>query len=159
MTYQENVLAAKIKATNRANAHANNIEILLRQAFSAFVGKKVNKSDGSLTVAAKKALPDIEGDKLQVWFSFSAGQRLVWRVKTSEPVAGYEFVVYAEANAYIGKLDAYGVLTEVSSEPSRQRADYDLSTVLGLQAAARSAKQAYEDARSACYPFPEDDRY
>lgn len=150
-------LKAKIAAVNKANKLANKMYPILAKVFEPLVGQKVLKSDGrTLLSKVEKLLPELpDASNLHVYMHTSA-YHLAWIVKGSEQIEGKYGCVYHEVVVYIGLLQgSTAVLQEMCKPMSLLRTDYALEEVEANRLLARQAKEAYEQARNACFPFGE----
>ena len=147
-----NELNAKIIATNKANAYANELYEKLVTVFKPLVGQQIMKKDGTLLAKYEKLLPTfVNTGPISVYRS-SSHYSLSWTVKTCVVTDGIG--VYAEATVYVGDLSEGSVLTSIC-KPNNYRSDYTLAEVEKNRKAAREAKEVYNNAKSACFPFGE----
>lgn len=144
-------LQARITATNRANAKANELWHTLATAFQPLVGKKILKQDGNLLAKYENLLPGFPYNASLHVYRYGSPYTLAWTVKACEVVGGIAH--YVDVTVYVGDL-SNGVLTKLTPKHER-RENYTLEEVLAAQARAQAAREAYEEAKSACFPFGE----
>lgn len=152
-------LPAAIDATNEANRRAMDLQIRLLAFFTPWVGKKVEKADGTLLQKVQTGLKEYIGElpctpSVHVYRSSSA-YSMDWTVKVSksygEGMGGG--TTYATATVHVGELQG-DTLVKLGS-PITLRTDYTLENVRAARKKAADLKKAYEDARSECHPFGE----
>jgi len=149
MTHDD--LVAKVAAVNSAHKFANKLWYELTEFFRSYVGQKVLKQDGSLL--AKIKLPELPNTVPVSVYKHTSDYSLAWTVKTCQQ-SGKHHCVYYETTVYIGDLSK-GVLTKLSEsyqDPPAYRWNYTIEEVLANQQAAKDAKEAYDEARSKCFP-------
>lgn len=150
--YDNEKLAAKIKAVNLANATANRIKPHLTEIFKEFVGRRITKKDHSLLANVKEHLPASINDP-NIWIDMPTAEHfLCWAVRAS---VGYSdiYVSYHELNVYIGSIENH-VLVSLSDQ-TPFRTDYTLEEIIAKRQALADAKKALSQAQSALYPFDE----
>lgn len=153
-------LEAKVKAVNRAHAHAVKLYDALVAVFTPLVGCKILKADNTLLQSVQKGMPDLGGDarSLRVYRNQS-NYSLAWTVNASENFVGGNGCLYYEISVYVGDLDGQ-VLTKIM-DPANQgfrRTDYTAAEVAGKRDVFEKAKKVMEDAKSDLWPFGENDR-
>lgn len=162
-------LEAQVAARNLANAEANRLAPIVREACRPFIGKKIRKADGSRTKAFSEAinaaLPEWKADGYAtpaIWVSTARGLRVYLEVKTcvSTNSTGPGIAHYAEASLAIGTIEN-GILVSIvgtteTGEPLRT--NYTAEGVKAARAAVDEAEQALRDAQSALAPFNRYDR-
>ena len=147
-------LAAKVKATNKANQTAIELYPKLVAVFRPLIGQKIVKIDGSLLTKIADLLPPLPNDHdLRVYRNRSE-YTLSWIVNASEQVNDHS-CTYAEIGLYIGDLNG-NVLTKIYDEP-QLRANYTVTEVEAQRAAYWSAQKVADAAKSALHPFGEYD--
>jgi len=156
MNELQNRLAAKVKAVNRANEEAIKWHKLLVAIFAPLVGNQLFKATGGLLEKYRKLLP-VFPNTPSLYFSMGiSNYRLSWVVKTCEMIEGTCGCLYHETTIDIGKLDN-GVLTEMY-DTFTARTDYTAEEITAKREAIRAAEKVLSNARSALYPFDENDR-
>lgn len=148
------VLAARVRAVNRAHAYAAKLYPQLAEPFRPLVGQKIMKAGGTLMAKYAAMLPKLPyGQGLQVT-PHHTDYSLSWTVKTWESVDGGGY--YYDIGVYIGNL-RNGVLTELC-KPFEGRTDYDPLEVHAARERYKEAKRLADEAHSALWPFGEYDR-
>ena len=151
---RELTLAAKVKATNKANAYAMEIHPQLCAVFAPFVGQKIEKVDGSLLAKIAKLMPKfIDGVPLHV-YRYNSNYSLMYVVKTCEMIPPHGCTYY-EASCYVGEMRD-GVLIKLCDAP-KLRTDYTVEEVKANRAAYKAAQQLADDAKGKLHPFGEYD--
>ncbi len=153
-------LEAKVKAVNRAHAHAVKLYDALVPVFTPLVGCKILKADNTLLQSVQKVIPVVEGgnSSLRVYRNQS-NYSLAWTVNASENIVGQQSCLYYEISVYVGNLDGQ-VLKDIM-DPANQgfrRTDYTAGEIEGKRNVYEEAKKVMEDAKSALWPFGENDR-
>lgn len=149
-------LNARIVATNRVHAYALNIYPALSEYFTPFVGCKILKADGYLLAKVTKDMPTLENNhRIQCFIYSDAKYSLKWLVRSSES-DGDGIAHYGEIVLYIADMQD-GVLTKICPKPD-YRCDYTVEEFEAKRAAYKIAKEAADKARSALFPFGENDR-
>jgi hypothetical protein len=153
-------LTARVKARNLVNKMANELSRKYAEALLPFVGKKIDKADGSLMESVKKAMPaDPEIERTAPDYATVSTFRnkmrhdLVFYVKVSINVEGGQTCVYDEQSMYVGKMDGQ-VLTRITEQEDRPT-DYSVEKVLELREVYKQAKAVADTAFSALHPFGE----
>lgn len=147
-------LSAKVEAVNLANKTANEIYPILRKVFEPFMGQNITKNDGTLLARIVKLIPELPDSRaVTVYGKHSKHSYSVsFTVKTCVSY-GEHSCTYYEIGVYICDV-TNGVVTRFYDVDER-KTDYTVEDILAKREAARAAKKAYEDARSACFPFDE----
>ncbi len=158
-----NALSARVANANAANARANQLYPQLVEVFSPYVGAKILKIDGSLLQKIQKQISELgmddPGRNINVYHDRQRyGLSFVVKIHNDyESGSGdYQLACYHESSVYVGNLDG-GVLTEIR-EHTPYRTDYTVADILAKREAFRKAQTAADNARSALYPFGENDR-
>jgi len=157
------LLAAKVKATNAANAYAMELWDKLSGVFAPFVGKKIEKADGCLLAKIGKLLPMLPNSVSLGVYRYRSAYSLMYVVKTCEsipPQIGNLHedygCTYYEASCYVGEMRD-GVLLKLCDRPTL-RADYTAKEVTANRAAYAAAKKIADEAQGKLHPFGEYDR-
>jgi hypothetical protein len=159
MSNKAEVLAARVRIVNRAHTVANELAAVLKQRFAPLVGKKVEKAGGQILEKYKNLLPEMPNDHNLMVYKHASNYSLAWTVKASEtvPVQGHGHAYYYEVTFYVGDMQG-DVLTGITKHETAFRTDWTVEEVLGNREAFKVAQKAFEEARSALYPFGEYDR-
>lgn len=136
MNFQTARLAAKVKATNRANANANALYAAFAAAAKPFIGQKIFKADGELTTKFKAALPALPFYFYQSRSNYS----LSYVTKESESIEGQSSCIYAESYAYIASV-RLSALVQLHDAPNL-RTDFTVEEIA-------KARKDVEDAETA----------
>lgn len=149
-------LEAKVIAQNRVNQARNDQFKAITAALLPFVGKRIQKVDGSLRQEVRNALPAVPAS-IDRHIPHANGS-LCFAFKTSEHYREFT-VTYAENYAYVATLDN-GLLVSVkpASEFEAFRTDYTAQEVIGLRKVYEAANEAARKAESALSPFGTYDR-
>jgi len=150
MKNHPSALAAKVAATNAANAEVNRLAPLYRAIFAEYIGQKVTKADGSLLAKIQARLPS---SPLQV-YSPHVG---CFVVKTHEQSNGIAY--YVEPYFYAFTVNRQTGLCEAlqwAFEP--YRADYTPEAIQALRQKTAAAEKAFDDAKSELGTFGMYDR-
>jgi hypothetical protein len=154
MNDRELTLAAKVKATNKANAYAMEIYDKLAAVFAPLVGQKIEKADGSLLAKVQKLLPEfISGVPMHV-YRYNSNYSLMYVVKTCESIPPHTCTYY-EASCYVGEMRD-GVLTKLCNRP-QLRTDYTVDEIKAARKAYAEAQKLADDAKGKLHPFGEYD--
>jgi hypothetical protein len=141
-----------VEATNRANAEANKIWVILRSHFAQFVGKKIYKKSGDLMANVVVHMPLMpNGHSLQICRDRS-DHALNFVVKVAADLPDNSCVYYS-ARICIGEISG-GVLTDLHNIVDR-RTDYTFEEIMQKREDIVAAKKVYDAAKSALYPFEE----
>lgn len=141
----QNRLAAKVAAQNKANAEANRLVPLFVALFTEAVGQKVFKTDGSLAKKWADRLPASN----QTLYKRQSNYSLGFCVKADAEVDGRTH--YAEQGIHVGEVSD-GVLTKLNpSDPVP--VDYDAQVIAELRVTAERLKEQARHAENACHPF------
>lgn len=159
MSNKAEVLAARVRIVNRAHQLANEYARVLKERFAPLVGKKVEKQGGQILEKYKNLLPEFPRDHNTMVYKHASNYSLAWTVKTSEtvPMVGVGHAYYYEVTFYVGDL-AGDVLKNIAVHETNFRTDYTVAEVEANREAFKVAQKAFEEARSALYPFGEYDR-
>jgi len=152
-------LKAKIASENRVNALVNDYAPAIFNNAKDLVGKPVFKADGSLRLDALKILDLPKVNHPDTLFLNRSKYNLSFTFKTCcqephENPAFSDHCSYAETTVYIGDVEN-GILVTLKDPEPPHKTDYTLKEVRAAQAEAARAKEAYEKARAACFPFGE----
>jgi len=147
-------LEAKVAAYNKAAAAVLATWAPVYRRIVPFVGKKIEKADGSLTKAFKEAIeaeippptPDVR------YVVYSSGWHVYVEFTAHAPFG--DVAVFDKVSLHVGTVRK-GVLTVLAGEPSNVRCDYDAADIEAKIEVARQAQQAANDAKNDCYPFTE----
>lgn len=145
-----NDLKYLVKAVNRANEWANELNETLHKLLVPFVGTKVLRVDGTFTANVKAILPSIPYDNTKSTYWGNTKYSVYLHVKVCESVPPGT-CVYHDTAIHLGELRE-GVLISLSS-PTTRRTDWTVEEVLGKRDAYQKARQALDDCESALYPF------
>jgi hypothetical protein len=150
-------LEARVRATNRANAYANELWGRLINVFKPFEGMKIEKVGGSLLAKIQKL---VDGLHLPNYPSLNvyrhrSSYSLAYVVKTCEVLDGNAY--YYETVVPVGEM-LHGVLTHLGNEAPNFKVDYSADKVMKARSRYEFAKQAAREAESALIPFGEYDR-
>lgn len=159
MSNKAEVLAARVRIVNRAHETANALARVLRERFAPLVGKKIEKAGGQILEKYKGLLPEMPHDHNLMVYKHASNYSLAWTVKTSEtvPMVGVGHAYYYEVTFYVGDL-AGDTLKNIATHETNFRTDFTAAEVEANREAFKVAQKAFEDARSALYPFGEYDR-
>lgn len=139
-----------VKAVNRANKWANELNETLHKLLVPFIGKKVVRADGILTANVKAVLPVFINtyDESACWSNteYSIGLRI--RLREYSP---QRECINHDESIYLGELRDQ-VLVRVL-KPTIRRTDWTVAEVLGKRDAYQKARQALDDCEAALYPF------
>ena len=154
MITQADKLRAMVEATNRANAEANKIWVILRSHFAQFVGKKIYKKSGDLMANVVVHMPLMpNGHSLQIYRDRN-DYALKFVVKVAADLPDNSCVYYS-TSICIGEISG-GVLTCLSNWPGLdRRTDYTFEEIMQRRENIVAAKKVYDIAKSALYPFEE----
>lgn len=165
MTTHKTILAARIAATNSANAEANRLKPLLLVALAPFVGQKVAINGGGLVAKAKAAveavLPPyshaIHTYKLVSQYSVAY---IVKSCANYDDGRGHFCAVYHEAAVYVGELSGHTLekLCHITEAIPPLKCDYTEAEIIARREAYKAAKKVADAAQSALGHFGEFDR-
>lgn len=146
-------LEAKVDAVNVCNTEALRYYDKLEDFFRPFVGKKIDKSDGSFVKAVKDGLSFLpNGNRLSV-YRMSSNHVLLFFVRLS-----YQFGDISKshtASLRIGYIRE-GVLTGMYTKPdatSDLKTDYDVKLITSLRERRDAAIKAASDIESELRDF------
>ncbi len=152
-------LPAAIEATNEANRRAMELKPRLLAFFEPYVGKKVEKADGTLLAKVQAGLKEYIGElpctpSVHIYRT-SSSYSMDWTVKVSKSYGDGDSggTTYATATVYVGELRG-DTLVKLAT-PTTFRTDYTLESVRAARKKAAELKKVYEDARNECFPFGE----
>lgn len=154
MKTNDKVLAARVKGVNRAHDYANKLYARLVPTFKPMVGTKIFKVDGTLLQKIKEQLPELPCTPGLHVHKNSSDYSLSFSVRTSEDVNGLAY--YHSVSVYIGDV-RNGVLEKIAN-PHEFRTDFTVEEIAEKRTKYNLAKQAYDNAKSALFPFGEYDR-
>lgn len=159
MSNKAEVLAARVRIVNRAHETANQLARVLKERFAPLVGKKIEKAGGQILEKYKGLLPEFPHDHNLMVYKHTSNYSLAWTVKTSEtvPMVGVGHAYYYEVTFYVGDLQG-DTLKNIATHETNFRTDFTAEEVEKNREAFKVAQKAFEDARSALYPFGEYDR-
>lgn len=147
-------LAAKVKSLNACNVEAMKWHSVLVEIFRPLVGKPILKADGSLLAKYKALLPEFPcSPSFHVW-RHSSNYSLAWTVRVGVSEAEHTWS-FSDVTVYIGDLNG-AVLADLKPSP-QFRTDYTVLEVELLRIDFKKKQDAFENARSALYPFGEYD--
>lgn len=139
-----NILAARIKARNRVNQLANELQETLIKNFTPLIGKKVINANNYLCEKYRALCPQNRSD--YQFYQEASEYSLGFIVKVSEQIGGNDCgCVYKEAHFYVGNLSSC-VLTKVHNGASDRRTNYTVEEIIK---AREFAEQKREEARQA----------
>ncbi len=153
-------LTAKVQAVNEANAYALTVYDLVIPIFTPLVGQKVEKAGGDLLAKLQKLMPEFGYSHRRHVYKLTSPYTLGWVVKACVNYSewGRESYAYHEVTVYVGDLKG-DILTKLYPRPdvlnTTWRSDYTVEEIKDKQRKAKEAKEAYENARSDCFPFGE----
>tara|TARA_Y100000034_G_scaffold136029_1_gene210362 strand:- start:1741 stop:2220 length:480 start_codon:yes stop_codon:yes gene_type:complete len=153
---KKNHLKARIIARNRAGKRGNEIYAELIEIFRPLVGTKILKVDGGFLQKVAKLLPEFPYSRGLQIYRHSSDYSLAWCSKACEQIEGAECCTYEEVTVYIGSLK--GTTLESLQDAPDFREDFQAAHVEHLRKVYDDAKKAADDARSALFPFGENDR-
>jgi len=162
-------LNAKVRAYNKVNARAMELQPELLAIFRPYVGKKILTNSGFVA----KLRPVLEEFRKRVNasgpFQLITGSTSYWlsyTLKAWEPYQGEKYGgASAEATIHVGELGRLGatngehcdvardVLATLEQKPLELRADYSADEVRELRKAAQEAEERAREAEHALYPF------
>lgn len=154
MSYASQHLAAKVAATNAANAEVNRLAPLYRALFAQYIGAKVVKADNSLLAAIKAKLPEA-APGFQV-YSPHVG---CFVIKTSrQTVDGIAH--YAEPYFYAFTLDTHAgnVCQALAHEWEPLKTGYTVEGIQDLRAKVEAAEEVARNLASELGNFGKYDR-
>lgn len=156
MNTKTTALEARVKAVNKANGYAKMIYPKLSAMFKKFLGTKIEKADGSLTVKVKKELPELPEVPGVSTFRDRSQYSLLWTVSACEN--SEHSTLYHKTSVYIGEMKD-GVLTKLTEYFCENlRTDYTVEDILAKREAYKAAKKIADAAESALFPFGDYDR-
>lgn len=152
-------LAAKVRAVNNAGDYVNKLYAVLLPIFTAAVGDKIVKAGGQFTAKFAAKLPELPKlPSLHVRHEWNSSTSVTFVVKTCEhcpaPSGTYDLAQYHETWVRVGNLRNH-VLTEVYPAPDPWRTGWTVDEVIAARKKCAEARDAYHNARTACYPFGE----
>lgn len=145
-----------VETRNRTNAKAMAIQAQVIALLTPYVGKKVRKVSGhggwvaALQPQLDALYESLRAEGVNAWLACDCSW-LRLEVKASYPISS-QGVQYVRAEIYAGKVDAQGVLVDVS-EPVELRTDYTLAWVEQTQAEAYRLESEARTLRSALAAF------
>ncbi len=148
------MLAARVKAVNRANEYAGVLYQKLVEVFQPLVGQPVLKADGQLF--KKIVLPELANKNSLSVYRLDSKYSLAWVVKTCEYIEVSNSCVYHDTTVYVGSIDG-NVLTGILSPPNEYPA-YTVEQVVAARNYYKDLKKIADEAKDALYPFGEYDR-
>jgi hypothetical protein len=152
-----NILAARIKARNRVNQLANELQEKLIKDFTPLIGKKVVNADNYLSEKFKKLKPYVAVQEAQ-FYQQASEYSLGFIVKVSEQISGNDCgCVYEEAHFYVGNLSNC-VLTKVYNGASDRRTNYTVEEIIKVREFAEQKREEARQAENALCGFGTYDR-
>ncbi len=151
MSLRERQIPYYVKAVNKANQNANDVQPVLALFFEKYVGQTVLKADGTFLKKIADNLPkfltnsDLRICRGQSRYSVS------WSVIASENDPESHSISH-EVNVYVGELND-GVLTKVLPPHEKRRTDYKAEEVLAERQRIKDLQKVVDDAKSALFPF------
>ena len=154
---QESRTTAKVAAVNRAHRVAMDVWQTMHDIFAPLVGEKIDKADGTFLAKIAKLLPKLPHDHSITIIRDSSEYSLAWSITCNEPICGDCGHLYYGITTYIGGMSG-GRLTNFDhhEDKPKYRTDYTVKELLELRDDCKKKKNAYEAARSACWPFDEE---
>jgi hypothetical protein len=165
-------LNAKVRAYNKVNARAKELQGELLAIFRPFVGKKILTNSGFVAklkpqwdaLRERERGPNHQGFQL---YPGSTSYSLTFTLKAWEPYQGEQHGgAYAEATIHVGELGRGGSLlggdyrdlpadhlAKLHTEPLKLRTDYNADEVRDLRIEAKKLEERAREAQSALYPF------
>lgn len=154
------VLETRVKGVNRCHKYANELYPVLLEAFSEFVGNKVELAVGGLTQKVRNKidqlnLPCTPGLHVS---RYPSRYNICYRVTTSE-CSDKGHAYYHEVSLYIGELDG-NVLKKINDlkDFKPYKIDYEAADIEIKRTQYKLAKSLADAAQAALYPFGEYDR-
>jgi hypothetical protein len=148
-------LEAKVKAINNAHAYAVALSKLMLPAYEPLIGLDIFKADGTLLQKIDKRLPPVpESPQISVWRD-TGRYSIRYVVKAVEQV-DHHTCTYYEISVYIAHVS--GAIIEKLYDPTDLRSDYTAEEINGKREAYKQAQQLADAAKSALWPFGEEDR-
>lgn len=147
-------LTAKVIAVNRVNSVANEIYPKLVEVFKPYVGCKLFKTNGGFLKKIEDIVPSFDLPLMQI-YRHNSEYNIAWTVKTSEQ-DGDSTCLYYSTTVYIGNV-SNGILTDIMSREDC-RTDFTVEEIHEKQRVLKEASKAYDNAKSALFPFEERDR-
>ena len=159
-TMEDAALQCKIDAENRVNTLINEHAPALIASAATLVGKPIFKADGTLRADATKVLQLPKLNHPDMIYRHSSSYNLAFTFKTCCTIPNKvdnrsDHCAYAETTVYVGDV-TNGIMVKLEEVGAPRKTDYTLAEVRAKQAEARRLKDAYDKARSACFPFGED---
>ena len=152
MVTQDDKLRAMVEATNRANAEANKIRVILRSHFAQFVGKKIYKQGGDLMANVAVHMPLLSNSHSLHVYRDRSDYALNFVVKAAVDLPDNSCVYY-NARICVGEVSS-GVLSKLHDIVDL-RTDYTFEEIKQKREEIVAAKKVYDAAKSALYPFEE----
>jgi hypothetical protein len=160
-------LEARIKARNRVNKRANELQPELVEIFRPYVGKKVTTQHG-LVHKLKPVIDKLRdrerggefsnGKGFDLWRRYGGSYAIDYEIKCSEPIRGSEregggcTVTYAEATVRVGLLEG-DTLKSLSEEPPNYKSDYTEEEIREKRALADKLREEARRAETDLCPF------
>jgi hypothetical protein len=143
---------AMIKAVNRCHTEAMKLQEQLQAIFAPLVGTKILKVNGQLLAKVEALLPIFPHDRWIYIGHSSSAHTLSWSIKITELLESRDSSVNYGVSVYIGNLSGTS-LKDVSFDIPTYRTDWTEQELLEKRAAYKVARNAKDEARSACHPF------
>lgn len=153
---ENNKLAARVKALNKANEIANEIFPKLQSIFKPYIGQKIIKGDGTLLAKIVEKVVILPNTGTLRITRPRNDYTLRWAVSVCEHFCETT-VVYEEAQVYVGDVSG-GILERLAVDSLNLRTDYTVEEVEQKRETYREAKKVADTAFSALCPFDEFDR-
>lgn len=149
-------LEAKVKATNIANAKANELYTVLAPIIANWEGHDILKVDGTLKLKYANQLPEfpfnpslrITRDNTKYSLSFS--------VSACVNIEGQPTCLYVNATTYLAKV-SNGVVGEICP-PTALPTDYNADAIEMARNEYKAAQAVADELKYKFYPFGEYDR-
>lgn len=157
-------LEIRVRGENTASRIANEIFPVLAEFFSEYVGESIRKQSGGLFKKIEDKLKEIESQFpsdpiLQMIVRNGLEYSVSYLVKCCETYTeeGRECgeAIYSEKVVYVADLQG-GVVSRIY-DPPEFRTNHSVDTVIKARKKFKEAEKAFNEARSALFPFGERD--
>lgn len=148
---------AKVAAVNRAHRVAMEVWQTMHDIFAPLVGEKIDKADGTFLAKIAKLLPELPHDHSITVIRVTSDYTLAWSITCNESIGDASGTVYYGISTYIGNMSG-GVLIDLNNHGKKPvyRTNYTVKELLQKRDDCKAKKNAYEVARSDCWPFDEE---
>lgn len=153
--YTMSILAARIKAKNRANIKAAEIQPQLRAIAESLIGENITKKDGSLLKKYQNTFPAFRDGDVRVTMSLSR-YSLLFETYASENIEGMAASTSERATLYVAHMNN-GVVERLYDETAF-RTDYTVEEIQEKRRLYQEAERAKDKALSALDVFGTYDR-